>query len=352
MQLNDFPILKKYFQKNGFNFYEHVELRSLTSTIKSNVNLSADIVKNSPDAQVLDHTFGEGYLYKKKNTGKIKVVGITKIKNEGFLPVLAIEQWLRFCDHIIISDASEPSFNKTPLEFNDRVTVIEQIKPFRENLVYGQLYAAAREKSATHILHFDVDEILEPNITFADFFDRISRLEPGESLAVPWPQLFTDGKNVFEFDYSDAFEDISFHRLFPQYKDLVFCDDGYSNHAPLSLHCATIPEGFPSKRFFTEFKLFHLEGLNLRRLIEKYNNYYFYDFALNQDVELALKRYLPRYLLIKELLKPNNFLKPISNSSEDLIKGFLPALKSQKNLNINNEAPESPDILSDFQISI
>ena len=352
MQLNDFPILKKYFQQNGLNFYEHVDLQSLNSTIKSNVSLSAEIVKNLPDARVLDHTFTESYLCKKKNTGKIKVVGITKIKNEGFLPALAIEQWLKFCDHIIISDASEPSFSKMSLKFSDQVTVIEQIKPFKENLVYGQLYAEARKKNATHILHFDVDEILEPSITFADFFERISRLEPGESLAVPWPQLFTDGESIYEFDYSDAFESISFHRLLPQYKDLVFCDDGYSNHASLSLHCPTIPEGYPSKRFFAEFKLFHLEGLNLRRLIHKYNNYYFYDFALNHDVELVLKRYLPRYLLINELLKPNNFLKPIANSSEDLIKGFLPAFKHLKNQNTSNENPESPEIFNNFQINI
>ena len=48
-----------------------------------------------------------------------------------------------------------------------------------------------REKKATHILHFDVDEVLVPEVSYSDFFDQISRLKIGESLVAKWAQLFS-----------------------------------------------------------------------------------------------------------------------------------------------------------------
>ena len=178
-------------------------------------------------------------------------------------------------------------------------------------------------------MHFDVDEVLAPEVSYSDFFDQISRLKIGESLAVKWAQLFSKGRNFFEFNYDEAFQDISFHRLLPQHKDLIFCDDGKSTHADLSLHCPTIPENFPKKRFLSDFTLLHLEGINIRHQIQKYNQYYQRDYALNLTPELALKRYLPRLLQLLEVLKPNASLAPVSKNSDALIGPYIPEFNSK-----------------------
>ena len=41
IQINDFPILKKYFRQHGLNFFEHVDLTALGSTLQYNVNLTS-----------------------------------------------------------------------------------------------------------------------------------------------------------------------------------------------------------------------------------------------------------------------------------------------------------------------
>ena len=162
-------------------------------------------------------------------------------------------------------------------------------------------------------MHFDVDEVLAPEVSYSDFFDQISRLEIGESLAVKWAQLFSKGRNFFEFNYDEAFQDISFHRLLPQHKDLIFCDDGKSTHADLSLQLSNNSrKDFPQKRFLSDFTLLHFEGINISHQIKKYNHYYQRDYALNLSPELALRRYLPKLLQLLEVLKSSAFFTPVS----------------------------------------
>ena len=352
VQINDFPILKKYFQQHGLNFYAHVDLTALGSTLQYNVNLAAEIAKNTSNDKAPAHAQSTNHLFSRSRARDIKIVGITKIKNEGNLPALAIQQWLKFCDHIIISDASDEDVASQLTPFGSNVTRIKQIKPFKENLVYDQLYFAARDKKATHILHFDVDEMLAPEVSYSDFFNQVSRLEIGESLAVNWAQLFSVGRQIFEFNYDEAFQDISFHRLLPQYKDLIFCDDGHSKHADLSLHCPTIPESFPLKRYFSDFKLLHFEGVDLDYQIQKYNNYYQRDYSLNQTPELALKRYLPRLLQLLEVSKPNTFSIQISNEIDAFARIYLNELNIRSSQSVDTKAPEEPEIFQNFKVSL
>ena len=183
-----------------------MDLTALGSTLQYNVNLAAEIAKNTPNDKAFAHAQSINHLFSRSRARDIKVVGITKIKNEGNLPALAIQQWLEFCDHIIISDASDEDVASQLTPFGSAVTRIKQIKPFKENLVYDQLYLAARDKKATHILHFDVDEILAPEVSNSDFFDQISRLEIGESLAVNWAQLFSNGRKFMNLTTSTLFK--------------------------------------------------------------------------------------------------------------------------------------------------
>ena len=132
----------------------------------------------------------------------------------------------------------------------------------------------------------------------------------------------------------------------------MFCDDGEAKHADLSLHCPTIPEGFPQKRFFSGFQLLHLEGLNIRQQIKKYNDYYDVDYALNKSPELSLKRYLPKMLQLLEVLKPNAPFAPVSSESDALIKTYFQEFDSKNLVARETKTPDFPAIFQIFKISV
>ena len=75
------------------------------------------------------HALSKNHLSSRSRVKDVKVVGITKIKNEGNLAALAVQQWLRFCDHIIISDASDTDWAVKTSDFSSAVTTITQITP-------------------------------------------------------------------------------------------------------------------------------------------------------------------------------------------------------------------------------
>ena len=215
-------------------------------------------------------------------------------------------------------------------------------------MVYDQLYSAAREKSHSHIA-LRCRRSLAPEVSYSDFFDQISRLKIGESLVVKWAQLFSKGRNFFEFNYDEAFQDISFHRLLPQHKDLIFCDDGKSTHADLSLHCPTIPENFPKKRFLSDFTLLHFEGINISHQIQKYNHYYQRDYALNLEPQLALRRYLPKLLQLLEVLN-ECFLHAGIRKTHALIKTYIQEFNLKTVITTSEKKLQLPEIFENFKL--
>ena len=139
--------------------------------------------------------------------------------------------------------------------------------------------------------------------------------------------------------------------MLPQHKDLIFCDDGKSTHADLSLHCPTIPEDFP-KRFLSDFTLLHFEGINIRHQIQKYNHYYQRDYALNLEPELALRRYLPKLLQLLEVLKSSAFFTPVSEKTHALIKTYIQEFNLKTMATTNEKKLQLPEIFENFKIEI
>ena len=64
---------------------------------------------------------------------------MTEIKNEGHLASLTINHWLKYCDHIVVSDGSDKDMKLSGFSDKD-VTVIDQVssvKPFSSCERYG-----------------------------------------------------------------------------------------------------------------------------------------------------------------------------------------------------------------------
>jgi hypothetical protein len=322
----DFPVLKKYFQDNGNDFYSTIDVSEITENLRFNISVTAELLQNTKHKSIGSFAFLGEELHSRDVAENIKIIGITKVKNEGGLTSLALDSWMDFCDQIIVSDASDKPCLNDLAEFGDRVTVINQISPYHEKVVYDQLFAVARQQKATHILHFDVDEIPDENLKPDNVRLYASKMSAGEALAVSWPQIFKKNQNYLEEHFGTQFNYCS-HRLFPPFKDLIFCDDGLSSHRDMPIHNPWITEEFPSKRFFISGGLLHLQGLCNENIVRKINNYWRADFSANKNLELALGRYTPEYLKFKITRGSSYGSKPAINISHSKLKRYEEALR-------------------------
>ena len=307
VSLDDFSILQNYFEQWGSNFYDCVDFKPLISNLQYNATLGAHLLNHLSVKRISDFAFCEETLAERNLTSNVNLVGITKIKDEGDLPNIAIRNWLEVCDQLIISDASNCSTIDSELCNSPRVKIIKQVQPYHEKLVYDQLYYECRQLGATHILHFDVDEMLDPKANSNHLRTLISKMSKGEALAVSL-QVFNLEGRLSELDYERTFQKNSFHRLLAPNKDLIFCDDGHSSHCNLAQHCPTIPEKFPIQRFYLNLKMYHLEGTVMENVISKFNSWWDADYNSNQNTELAFKRYLPKLLKHLSILSPRSVL--------------------------------------------
>ena len=335
VSLNDFPIIHGYFEKWGGNFYDHVDFAPLLNNLQYNASLGAHLIQNLTKSQISDFAFPSEFLEDRHLSAKVNIFGITKIKDEGDLPNIAIRNWLEICDHIIVSDASEASTIDRDLSIRPNLTIIDQAKPYHEKVVYDQLYQECRKLGATHILHFDVDEMFDTTTDLKHLRSLVGKMAKGEALAVEWPQVFRVDNNFFTLDYKSTFQNNSFHRLLPPYKDLIFCDDGKSHHCDLAHHCPTITQNFPTRRFYTDLKMYHLEGLVFKNAISKYNAWWDADYNINQDTELAFTRYLPSLLKYQTIQSNRAHFNSIDCRLFDSLQKYSIALQS--NLDEGNQ---------------
>lgn len=328
ISLDDFPILQTYFEVRGGNFYDHVDFRPLLGNLQYNVSLGAHLLKKSSNKNIANFAFNDDHLEARNANAEFKLIGITKIKDEGALPKVAIKNWLGLCDHIIVSDASEFLTLDSDLLDNPNITIIDQVRPFYEKSVYDQLYFECRKIKATHILHFDVDEMLDTTSDLAYIRKLASKMEKGEALAVAWPQVYFDRNNFYTLNYENTFKGKSFHRLLPPFKDLIFCDDGHSQHCELAHHCPTIPQNFPIRRFYIDLKMYHVEGVIFDNAISKYNAWWDADYKLNGDAELAFTRYLPSLLKYAAIINKYADFESTDTRLEIMFHNYRVALQS------------------------
>ena len=275
-----------------------------SKSLFTNMAQQAEVLRARPslDKQLLDLASDEDWTFslnldqlKEPSSGKdVTLIGITKVKDEGPLLLELLDHLLTFCDHVVVSDASDPpAASMIPGHVASRVTIIPQLQPYDEAKTFESLVNRALSLKATHILHMDADERLSEQISPEQLRSTAATLGTGEALAVPWIQLLNDdGPKRILFE---QFSEFSFGRLRPHYRDLVIAAPTVVSYPEMPLHCPWTPEGVPIRRVFANIPLLHLEGLNHRHWIQKYNSYFHWDFSLSRDMVLAIRRYLPLF---------------------------------------------------------
>lgn len=196
----------------------------------------------------------------------VRVAGIVKVHNEGARVARTVRSMLEFCDRVVLwdhasDDGSIDDLERAMRDGRDRLEVIRSTATdYNERIIYDGLFARARAGGATHICHFDADEILASTLTPAQLREEAAGLAPGDAACVELIQLVgTEGTYI---DYAGAGGCAVSQHYLPQWRDFLFADDGRSVHAQAPLHGGWLPEGTLRRRRFIDPEVavnFHMD---------------------------------------------------------------------------------------------
>ncbi|MEO7726237.1 MAG: hypothetical protein ABIS45_03220 [Burkholderiales bacterium] len=193
----------------------------------------------------------------KAATGKAaRLAGIVKVHNEGERVSRTVAAMLEFCDYVILwdhasNDGSIDDLERAMRDGHDRLELVRSTaSEYNERIIYDGLFARARARGATHICHFDADEVLAATLSPARVRDMAAGLEPGDTACIELVQLVgTQGAYI---DYAGAGGCAVAQHYLPQWRDFLFADDGKSVHAQAPLHGGWLPEGTLRRRRFID----------------------------------------------------------------------------------------------------
>lgn len=287
-----------------------------------------------------------------KNIKKIKICGITMIKSLSISSKALFDHLFEYCDKVVAS-IPEDQFENTDDFLNYKnLHFIKQPYIYNDSEIYRQLFQEGRKIGATHFLRIDDDERIEASFTPNKFKRICLSMKPGDSVAMPWSQIFGPVANLV-LNFDKLFKYSNIQNIAP-IKDVIYCDDGIGKQANLPFHCPWTPVGRPTKRYYLSYALLHFEGTDLESLKNKFNRYLYWDYSINQNLNLIYQRYLPlllRLLIIdrsgsESLLVKHNFgdyshvvekLSPIScDESLSQIQTRLPISNPDHNFFISD----------------
>ncbi len=186
----------------------------------------------------------------------VRIAGIVKVHNEGERAERTVRSMLEFCDDVILwdhatGDGSVDDLERALRDGRERLEVVRSTAPdYNERIIYDGLFARARARGATHICHFDADEILTTALTPAQLRDVAAGLEPGDTACMALVQLVgTQGAYI---NYAGARACAVSQHFLPQWRDFLFADDGKSVHAQAPLHGGWLPENTLRRRRFLD----------------------------------------------------------------------------------------------------
>lgn len=230
---------------------------------------------------------------------KRRLVGIAKFRNEGEKVRACVTSLLAYCERVVVYDdrSVDGCCLQLASEFGDRVDVSRNTSHgFNEQKIYDYLFAQARRRGATHIMHLDADELLASRL--ASCIDQIiATLEPGEAFSAPWTQVYDE--RAIDFG---AFRSLPLDiKGLPPYKDVIYCDDGAAIHHPLPIHNPWIPAGYPLRRMISadaEAGIVHLERANPENGRIKTDWYITQELTTyDRSFDAVVGRYSSRFLL-------------------------------------------------------
>ncbi len=186
----------------------------------------------------------------------VRIAGILKVHNEGGRVLRTVRAMLAFCDDVVVWDHASDDGALDEVEAGlgaDRARVEihrSAAADFHEQTIYDGLFRFARARGATHLCHFDADEILETQFPVERLRHVAARLQPGEVASVQLLQLVgTEGAYL---DYSRQTGLSVSHHFLPFWRDFLYADDGTSLHAPMALHVPWIPQEALRRRAFLD----------------------------------------------------------------------------------------------------
>jgi hypothetical protein len=185
-----------------------------------------------------------------------RLAGIIKVHNEGRRVLRTVRQLLEFCDDVVVWDHASTDGSLDELEAAlgaDRCRVDihrSSAARFQEHLIYDGLFERSRARGATHVCHFDADEILVAQFPLARLRDIAARLLPGEAAAIQRRQLIGGTGAYLDFSRESSLAGAQF--FLPIWKDFLYADTGQGTHASMVLHVPMFPQGGLRRRAFLD----------------------------------------------------------------------------------------------------
>ena len=245
--LLDYCVEKKNLQSwyrpiTGF----HALLDQLTRNAPAELRARLDILPARDEAAATGAARG----------ATIRLAGILKVHNEGARVTRTVRSMLAFCDDVILWDhcSGDGSIDELERLMRAERTRLEIIRSttaqYDERFIYDELFARARARGATHICHFDADEILATTLTRDELRQVAAGLLPGDAASLELVQLVgTTGRYL---DYADTQGLAAAQYFLPQWRDFLFADDGCSVHAQTHLHGGWLPHDTLRRRLFLD----------------------------------------------------------------------------------------------------
>jgi FkbM family methyltransferase len=200
-----------------------------------------------------------------------KIVGLVGVRNEEIM----IEQFLRalslYADAIIILDDASTDNTVQIIESLQTDCKVEKI--IKKNSWFrdepgdrNALLDEGRKIGGTHFIIIDADEMFTANCLQDNILkNHILELNPGESLALNWLQLW---RSVDRYRYDSSV-------WTNNYNAMIFCDDGISRYSSDFIHTPRIPRTINKKyhRLDDTMGLLHFQFVNWQNLLIKQSWY-------------------------------------------------------------------------------
>jgi len=197
-----------------------------------------------------------------------KIVGLLAGKNEAPRLEFCLRALAAYCDSIVYFDDNSEDDSVAIVEALARECRVEGVirktdDRFQENIRREVPFSVGRQLGGTHFVVIDADEAFTANCLDGDFLRRrILSMAPGESLEVPWIQLWRSVTKYRDDESSWSKES----------KAIAFADDGNCAYEEKFIHLQRVPSGLTGKRHRLDGRdrgLLHFQFVNWRNLLVK-----------------------------------------------------------------------------------
>ncbi len=210
----------------------------------------------------------EELLQRNPTTTSVKIIGLVPAHNEQNIITQCLQALSLYTDAIVyLDDASDDNsleIVESLKESCNVVSIIRKTEWYRDEPGdRNKLLAEGRKLGGTHFIVLDADELFTANcLDNQSLRQIITALNPGESLALNWIQLWRS-TNYYRFDNS---------KWTWNYKQIIFADDRNCFYDSAFIHTPRIPKNLKGRVFKLEgydYGFMHFQFVNWENLLVK-----------------------------------------------------------------------------------